>query len=141
MIYNHHLDVLGQLEPQNRLLFSAHNGRWAPSQRDLQRIEEEIARARREQGARSLERHHNLPREFRRKFNACDIDPEDFTTYMSRDLHRLSPYGWHTGPNNWNSVWRRFFGQQPTARQEAEEAQEILQQLLKMWKTVPWKKP
>ena len=60
---------------------------------------------------------------------------------MSRDLHRLSPGGWHASPNNWNSVWRVFFGEQPTTRQEVEQAQEILQQLLKMWKTVPWKKP
>lgn len=90
-IYNRHLEVLGQLEPQNRLLFSIHDGRWVPSQRDLQMLEAEIARARREQGAWSLERQHNLPREFRQKFNACGLDPEDFVTYMSRELHRLRP--------------------------------------------------
>ena len=139
-IYNHHLGVLGNLEPQNRLLTSIHDGRWVPSQRDLQRIEEEIARARREQAAWTLERQHNLPRQFQQRFNASGLDPEDFVTYMSRELHRLKPYGWHTGPNNWNSVWRRFFGEQQT-KAEAEETQEILRQLLKMWMTVPWKKP
>jgi hypothetical protein len=141
MMYNHNWEILRQLEPQNRLLFSIQNREWVPSQRDIQRLQEEIARARREQSAWTLERHHNLPNEFGNRFNACDLDPEDFITYMSRDLHRLAPYGWHTGPNNWNSVWRRFFGEQPTKEEEAKEAEEIYRQLLKMWGTVPWKKP
>jgi hypothetical protein len=141
MMYNHNWEILRQLEPQNRMLFSIQDREWVPSQRDIQRLQEEIVRARREQSAWSLERQHNLPREFQKRFKACGLDPEDFVTYMSRELHRLKPYGWHTGPENYNSVWRRFFGEQLTKGQEAEEAQEILQQLLKMWSTFPWKKP
>ena len=98
-------------------------------------------RARYEHRARDLERQHNLPNQFAARFKACGLDPDDFTMYISRELHRLKPYGWHTGPNNWNSVWRRFFDEQQSAKQQAEEAQEILRQLLKMWMTVPWKKP
>ena len=137
-MYNQNLDVLGQLEPQNRLLFSIHDGRWVPSQRDLLMLEEEIARARREKGAWTLERQHNLPREFEDKFNACGLDIEDYVTYIARDLHRLRPNGLHTGAESWNKVWRRYFAKQQSPTTSTQQAEEIYQQLLQMWDNAQW---
>jgi hypothetical protein len=136
-IYNHNLDVLGELEPQNRLLFSIHNGRWVPSPSHLRRLTEEIERARAEQGRSDLEPHHNLPRAFR-EFGACGLDIEDYVTYVARDLHRLRPNGLHTGSENWNKIWRRYFAEQQTSMPSEEQAEEIFKQLIQMWDKASW---
>jgi len=45
----------------------------------------------------------------------------------TRDVHRLKPGGLHTGSDNWNKVWRRFFMENPAAK-----AEQIIQQLQEM---------
>ena len=139
MIYNHNLDVLGELEPNNRLLLSIHNGRWVPSPSHIRMVKEEIARARdRQPGRSSFEGHHNLPRQFETKFNACGLDIEDYVTYLARDLHRLRPGGLHTGSESWNKIWRRYFAQGQTQKPSEEQADEILNQLFQMWEKSQW---
>ena len=139
MIYNHNLDVLGQLEPRNRLLSSIQDGRWVPSQSHIRMIKEEIARAlRRQPGQSDLEEHHNLPRQFATKFNACGLDIEDYVTYLARNLHRLRPGGLHTGSENWNKIWRRYFAEGQTQTPDEQQADEVLNQLIQMWEKVQW---
>ncbi len=60
-IYNHNLDVLAQLEPRNRLLFSMHDERWVPSQSHIRMLREEIERTLRQRRPSYIEPHHNLP--------------------------------------------------------------------------------
>ena len=64
-----------------------------------------------------LERHHLLPRQFRSYFERAglDINSSDYTVELPRDVHRLKPNGLHTGPDNWNALWRRFFEANPNA--------------------------
>ena len=73
-----------------------------------------------------IEHHHLLPREFQKYFEAAglDIDSPEFIIELPRDAHRLRPNGLHTGPENWNKLWKEFFQRNPTA-----EADEILQHL------------
>jgi hypothetical protein len=78
-------------------------------------------------GLAKVERHHMLPRAFRKQFDRAGLDIEQFTMDLPVDAHRLRPAGIHTGPNNWNKQWKGFFEQNdnPTQRQ-------ILDQLEKM---------
>jgi len=85
-----------------------------------------VVRAAEGEGARVIERHHLLPRRFREYFEAAglDINAPEFIVELPRDVHRLKPYGLHTGPDNWNRLWRDFFTENPNASPE-----EILQYL------------
>jgi hypothetical protein len=62
-------------------------------------------------------------------FNDVGIDIEDYKTYLPRDRHRLLPNGLHTGSENWNAQWRRFFEKNERPRQK--EILEILSDMLK----------
>jgi RHS repeat-associated protein len=73
------------------------------------------------------EKHHLLPRQFEPQFNRVGLDIEDYTVDLPRDQHRLLPDGIHTGPDNWNAQWARFFDANPNASQS-----EVLQQLIQM---------
>lgn len=68
-------------------------------------------------GREVVEQHHLLPKaaEFRRFFDAAGLDVEDFKIPLTRAEHRLKPGGLHTGPDNWNAQWRRFFSENPNA--------------------------
>jgi hypothetical protein len=137
-VYNHNWEVLRQLDPRNRLLFSIQDERWVPSPSQIQRLIEEIERVQRARGQPDFEGHHNLPREFEDKFNACGLDLEDYLTYVTRDLHRLRPNGLHTGAESWNKVWRRYFANQQTPISKDEEADEILNRLMRIWDNAQW---
>ncbi len=70
--------------------------------------------------AQVIERHHLLPREFRPYFErvGLNIDSPEFIVELPRDLHRLKPYGLHTGLENWNKMWLEFFIKNPNATKE-----------------------
>jgi hypothetical protein len=137
-IYNHNRFMLRELDPQNPLITTQFISTrdWVPSARDNLLLEREIDRLRYERGL-GLERHHNLVKEFENRFRECGLEPEEYVTYLPRDMHRFLPDGAHTGPNNWNSQWRQYFQTQGSRKPDPEE---ILMQLMKMWKDVPWLK-
>jgi hypothetical protein len=110
--------TLRELDPDNPQLQSLSSPNWVPSQSDIARLDEEIARIRRERGLRELEVHHTLPREFERQFGKAGINPEHYKTYVPRDRHRLLPKGLHTGTDNWNAQWRRLFSQLAIPKQK-----------------------
>jgi hypothetical protein len=121
--------TLRELDPNNPQLKSLSSPTWVPSQSDIARLHEEIARVRRERGLRELEVHHTLPREFERQFGEAGINPEHYKTYLLRDQHRLLPKGLHTGTDNWNAQWRRLFSQLPTPKQK--QILKLLNEMLK----------
>jgi hypothetical protein len=137
-IYNHHRAVLRELDPQNPLLTTQYVSTrdWVPSRNDNDLLRREIEWIRNDRRL-ALEPHHNAPREFADLFRACGIEPNDYVTYLPRDAHRFRPDGLHTGPNNWNTVWRRYFKEQGDAKLKSED---IHMQLMKMWDSAPWLK-
>jgi hypothetical protein len=88
-----------------------------------------MANVLRKQSVCELEVHHTLPRQFSPWFNDAGIDIEDYKTYLPRDRHRLLPNGLHTGSENWNAQWKRFFEKNQRARQN--EILELLNDMLK----------
>jgi hypothetical protein len=101
--------ILRNLDPKNPQLESLSSPAWVPTQRDINRLNEEIAKVLRKQSVCEFEVHHTLPRQFSPRFNDAGIDIEDYKTYLPRDRHRLLPNGLHTGSENWNAQWKRFF--------------------------------
>jgi hypothetical protein len=134
-IYNHNFDVLRELDPKNQRLFAWTTRDWEPSQRDIQILKNEIFRVRQQRGGWDPEPHHNLALQFERDFLRCGLDPEDFVTYVSRDLHRIRPHGLHTGPSSWNPQWRDFFLERATGKTSMDD---VLRQLIKMWENASW---
>jgi RHS repeat-associated protein len=63
--------------------------------------------------------HHRLPQQFAKQCKRAGLDIEDFTIKISRAQHRLKPGGLHTGPENWNKLWKIFFkeNRNPTKEQ------------------------
>jgi Predicted lipoprotein of unknown function (DUF2380) len=121
--------TLRQLDPKNPQLKSVSSPTWVPSQSDIARLHEEIARVRRERGLPELELHHTLPRQFAPQFNEAGIDIENYRAYLPRDQHRLLPKGLHTGTDNWNAQWKRFFEKQKDSKQK--EILKLLNDMLK----------
>ena len=85
-----------------------------------------------------VETHHNLPQapRFRKYFDRAGLNIEDYTEPMTRGRHRLKPDGVHTGPNNWNKQWDKFFKMYPEATRE-----EILAELNRIRRSFgmgPW---
>ena len=72
------------------------------------------------------ELHHLLPqaREFAQFFKRAGLNIEDYKIPLDQAIHRLKPNGVHTGPENWNKIWREFMQNNPNASKE-----EILKQL------------
>jgi hypothetical protein len=136
MIYNHNRAVMRELDPQNPLITTpfVSTRDWVPSAYDNDILRREVERLRYERGL-GLEPHHNLAREFAKRFRNCGLEPEDYVTYLPSDVHRLLPNGLHTGPENWNAVWRKYFRDQGSREPSSEE---ILMQLMKMWESAPW---
>jgi hypothetical protein len=136
MIYNHNRAVMRELDPQNPLITTpfVSTRDWVPSAYANDIVRREVERLRYERGL-GLEPHHNLAREFAKRFRNCGLEPEDYVTYLPRDVHRLLPNGLHTGPENWNAVWRKYFRDQGSRDPSSEE---ILMQLMKMWESAPW---
>jgi RHS repeat-associated protein len=64
----------------------------------------------------AMERHHNLPHQFLSNFRNAGLKIEDYVEDLSKCQHRLKPDGLHTGPNNWNKLWRQFFERYPNAK-------------------------
>jgi hypothetical protein len=83
----------------------------------------------RERGLPKLELHHTLPRQFAPQFNEAGIDIESHRTYLPRDQHRLLPKGLHTGTDNWNRQWKRFFEKQKDSKRK--EILKLLNDMLK----------
>ena len=81
-------------------------------------------------GGDPLERHHLLPKQFENYFKRADLEIEEYTVDLSRSDHRLKPDGLHTGPDNWNSVWKKFIDDNPVPDKDR-----ILQQLDKMMRS------
>ena len=105
---------------------------WIPTNRDIIRLNDEIARVRLERGMFDLERHHTLPRQFRVWFNRAGIDFEDSVIFLPRSQHPLREGGGvHTGRDHWNAQWKRFFDEYPNATSDQifEHANSMLKQL------------
>jgi hypothetical protein len=79
--------------------------------------------------ATTIEWHHQLPTQFADKFKNAGLNIKDFKIPLERGAHRLKPGGLHTGPDNWNAQWQRFFDQYPNAK-----APQILDHLARMRK-------
>jgi len=124
--------TLRELDPENRQLQSLSSENWVPRQEDINRLNEEIARVRREQSLVDIESHHALPREFARQFNKAGFDIRDYIVYLARDQHRFLPTGLHTGSENWNAQWRQFFKGRKNASPD-----EIIEQLHIMLNQLP----
>jgi hypothetical protein len=75
------------------------------------------------------EQHHQLPQQFKERFENAGLDIEDYKISLDRSTHRLKPDGLHTGNNSWNKQWNDFFRQFPNVGKP-----EILNQLDKMQK-------
>jgi hypothetical protein len=134
ILYDNALRTLKELDPRHPELQGWQPEGWIPRQQHVNRLNREIARTiariKAEGGLSDLEPHHTLPREFRRDhFNRLGIDIDDFILYIPRDLHRLKPDGWHTGPEHWNKIWKEFLRTNPLVTQR-----QIVEQLLKMLK-------
>ena len=70
-------------------------------------------------GEETIEMHHLLPKEFVERFKWAGLNIEDFKIPITKAQHRLKAYGGiHTGPNNWNKMWAKFFDKNPKARRE-----------------------
>jgi Predicted lipoprotein of unknown function (DUF2380) len=121
--------TLRELDPKNPQLQSLSSPTWVPSRSDIARLHEEIARVRRERGLPELELHHTLPRQFAPQFNEAGIDIESYRTYLAKDQHRLLPKGLHTGTDNWNAQWKRFFEKNKHAKEK--EIWKLLNAMLK----------
>jgi hypothetical protein len=121
--------ILRELDPNNRQLTSVSGPTWIPSEGDTARLHEEIARLRRERGLSDPEVHHTLPRQFAPKFKRSGIDIENYKSYLSRDQHRLLPKGVHTGTDNWNAQWKRFFKDTPEL--DPKDILRLLNEMLK----------
>ena len=78
-------------------------------------------------GLGAFERHHQLPRQFRRQFERAGLNIVDYVIDLERSRHRLKPNGLHTGTDNWNKQWRDFFDEHKNPR--PEEILEYLDQL------------
>jgi hypothetical protein len=124
--------TLRELDPTNRQLPSLSSEAWIPRQEDINRLNEEIARVRRERGLSDLERHHTLPQEFALQFEKAGIDIRDHIVYLARNQHRLLPNGLHTGSEHWNAQWRQFF-----ERNKLPNREEVLEKLNEMLKQIP----
>jgi Predicted lipoprotein of unknown function (DUF2380) len=121
--------VLRELDPNNPQLTSVSGPTWIPSEGDTARLHEEIARLRRERGLSDPEVHHTLPRQFAPRFKRSGIDIEKYRSYLSRDQHRLLPKGVHTGTDNWNAQWKRFFKENPQL--DPDDILRLLNEMLK----------
>jgi len=130
-LYNGARTTLRELDPRNPHLESLSTSTWVPTNRDINQLNGEIARVRRERGLSELEPHHNLPRQFSDEFSRAGVNVDDYVLYMPRNEHRLLPNGLHTGSNHWNAQWRRFFDENPNAspHQIFEHANNMLKQL------------
>src|SRR6266702_6412269 len=131
MLYSSAHRTLRELDLKNPQLSSLSTSSWVPTSRDINRLNEEIARVKREQSLSDLEPHHTLPRQFFDKLVPHGIDPEDFVMFMPVASHRLLPDGLHTGPNHWNGQWARFYAKHktPTREQIYEQLNGMLKQL------------
>lgn len=76
-----------------------------------------------------IEQHHQLPKQFKDKFEKAGLNIEDYTISLDKADHRLKPGGLHTGSENWNKQWKKFFDKNPSATKG-----DILKQLSKMRK-------
>src|SRR5262249_56781706 len=92
---NAHRNLLNS-DPKNPQLESLSSPTWVPTQRDINRLHEEIRNVLRKQRVYEFEVHHTLPRQFSPRFNDAGIDIEDYITYLTRDRHRLLRNGHNT---------------------------------------------
>jgi hypothetical protein len=70
--------ILRNLDPKNPQLESLSSPTWVPTQRDINRLHEEIGNVLRKQRVCEFEVHHTLPRQFSPRFNDAGIDIEDY---------------------------------------------------------------
>jgi hypothetical protein len=56
-----------------------------------------------------IEKHHLLPKQFIDFFKRAGLNIEEYTMEISKQEHRQSPGGLHTGTENWNKIWADFF--------------------------------
>ena len=74
-----------------------------------------------------IEKHHLLPRQFKKDFQRAGLNIEDFVIRIPKGAHRVRPAGLHTGRDNWNAQWRGFFDGTPNP-----SPQDILGELKRM---------
>jgi RHS repeat-associated protein len=75
------------------------------------------------------EKHHLLPKSsaLKAKFKKIGLDPDDFVVCLEQGKHRFKPGGLHTGSDNWNKLWQKFFDDVPNPTKD-----QVSQQLTKM---------
>jgi hypothetical protein len=75
------------------------------------------------------EKHHLLSKakDLKTQFKKAGLDPDDFVVCLERGKHRLKPGGLHTGSDNWNALWKKFFDTVPNPTKE-----QVTQQLKNM---------
>lgn len=129
MLYAHAHRTLRRIEPRNPQLKSISSDTWVPTNEDLNRLNWEIETSRRRQSILDLEAHHAFPRQFSDRFERAGINTEDYIAYLPKDRHRLRPSGAHTGTDNWNAQWRRFFEEESRPSQD-----KLFEQLRRMLK-------
>jgi hypothetical protein len=136
MRYNQNHRELERFDPANPQLSPASVVPWVPQSRDINPLDQEIVALRAAQGLSFLENHHNFPREFQDYFRWFGIEPEEHKMFMTATEHRLKPDGLHTGPDDWNELWRRFIAKDPYPTDEL--AMRYLNQIMK--EKMPWLK-
>jgi hypothetical protein len=129
MLYAHAHRTLRRIEPRNPQLKSISSDTWVPTNEDLNRLNWEIETSRRRQSILDLEAHHAFPLQFSDRFERAGINTEDYIAYLPKDRHRLRPSGAHTGTDNWNAQWRRFFEEESRPSQD-----KLFEQLRRMLK-------
>jgi hypothetical protein len=82
-----------------------------------------------ENASTPTERHHLLPRQFKREFERAGLNIEDYVKELPRDFHKdvHGRGGGENWINSWNKQWDKFFRENPNA-----SAGKILEQLEKM---------
>lgn len=109
LLYHRGLQMLGGLDPSNRLLQIRTPPAGAPSLDNIRMVNGEIKAVRQHQGLTNLENHHEFPQQFSPWFNSRGIEaPQDYRSYIWAPDHRLRENGLHAGPYSWNYRWENF---------------------------------
>jgi len=113
LTYTELMKKLTALNPHHPLVSSPFARRNSvPDYRELKGlreiVEQEIMRTRSTMPIPRLERHHLLSKQHRGLMPLeVDIESREYTAWLLREVHRLTPKGLHTGPDNWNKELAR----------------------------------
>jgi hypothetical protein len=134
MRYNQGRRILGGLDSANPQLSITSIGPYIPSRWDINGIHDQIGGLK---PGTTIEDHHNFPiqKQLESYFRRAGIDPENYKMFVEKDEHRLRPNGLHTLRHNWNARWLKYMKEHSDPKPK-----ELLEQLSRMMKDVPWLK-